>query len=263
MGIVMKKLLIITSLLCLCAVVVYQDMFGGHAVSKGSAMPDLVRDLPPTHLRRDLVQKLALAKDNNGELIFPSGFDNLPHEVKDRILDSKIGQFLKDFSAYRRLRTLQGHDEIIISVAWSPDGTLLASDSEANAKIWDSQTGALITTLQGHDEIIFSVAWSPDGTQLACGTNNGAINIWSSLKVPLQNYFYKEINKDPKFRIEKKMLFVILMALKEPNRRLLLEDVVRQGAGLTLQELKAIRDSFPQNIRNLIGKLLVRPDVAL
>jgi WD40 repeat protein len=47
------------------------------------------------------------------------------------------------------LKTLAGHTNWIWSVAFSPDGSLLASGSvDATVKLWDVQTGECLKTLQ-------------------------------------------------------------------------------------------------------------------
>ncbi|MEV7008959.1 pentapeptide repeat-containing protein, partial [Streptosporangium sp. NPDC051022] len=65
------------------------------------------------------------------------------------------------------------------TVAWSPDGTLLASASGGKrAHIWDPTTGALIRTLGDRIGRVHTVAWSPDGTHLATGGDNGTVHLW-------------------------------------------------------------------------------------
>ncbi|KAJ1463450.1 hypothetical protein M885DRAFT_2759, partial [Pelagophyceae sp. CCMP2097] len=45
---------------------------------------------------------------------------------------------------------LKGHDSIIRSCAFSPDGKRVATASGNKARLWDAETGALQATLEGH-----------------------------------------------------------------------------------------------------------------
>ena len=53
-------------------------------------------------------------------------------------------------------------------VAFSSDGTLLASGSRDLTKLWDVATQERIATL-GHEAVVNAVSFSPDGTLLASG----------------------------------------------------------------------------------------------
>src|SRR5579859_4507685 len=59
------------------------------------------------------------------------------------------------------------------SVAFSPDGSLLASGIFDNTlKLWDVASFQPEATFQGPTNSVYSVAFSPDGTLLASGSNN-------------------------------------------------------------------------------------------
>jgi WD40 repeat protein len=77
--------------------------------------------------------------------------------------------------------TLYGHSGDITSVAYSPDGALLASASgDKTIKIWDARTGEELRTLKGHADTVVSTAFSPDGTYLASASNDRSIKLWEA-----------------------------------------------------------------------------------
>ncbi|MFN8376668.1 MAG: protein kinase [Anaerolineae bacterium] len=75
---------------------------------------------------------------------------------------------------------LTGHSERINALAFSADGTLLASGSGDNSvRIWDVATGQQVgEALSGHSESVSGVAFSPDGTLLASSSRDGTIRLW-------------------------------------------------------------------------------------
>ncbi len=75
------------------------------------------------------------------------------------------------------------HGSAVNSVAFSPDGTLIASGGDDDTiKVWHAASGALIKTLTESTDNVNSVAFSPDGTKIASGSDDNAIRIW---KTPL------------------------------------------------------------------------------
>ncbi len=83
------------------------------------------------------------------------------------------------------IATLSGHADYVRSLAFNPDGKLLAAAGGAcqrggEIKIWDVTSHALVRTMQGHKDCIYSVAWSPDGKLLASGSYDKTIKLWDA-----------------------------------------------------------------------------------
>ncbi len=64
------------------------------------------------------------------------------------------------------------------SIAFSPDGTTLASEAGRRIKLWDVVTRRDIATLEGHTGTVHSVAFSSDGTTLASGSSDETVKLW-------------------------------------------------------------------------------------
>jgi WD40 repeat protein len=79
--------------------------------------------------------------------------------------------------------TLAGHASQVRSLAFSPDGRLLAAAGGNPAqfgevKIWRVADRTEVRTLRGHRDNIFAVAFSPDGTRLATSSYDRLIKLW-------------------------------------------------------------------------------------
>jgi WD40 repeat protein len=82
-------------------------------------------------------------------------------------------------SALIEIRHLQGHGHSVNSLAFSPNGSRLASGSaDKTIKLWDVREGRLLSTLQEHGHYVYSVAFSPDGSRLASGSGDKTIKLW-------------------------------------------------------------------------------------
>src|SRR5260221_105640 len=79
------------------------------------------------------------------------------------------------------LYTYRGHSAGVMEVAWSPDGTRLASASnDGTAQVWGAANGGHVYTYRRHAGRVNAVAWSPDGTRLASASNDSTMQVWDA-----------------------------------------------------------------------------------
>ena len=74
---------------------------------------------------------------------------------------------------------LKGHTTYVLTVAFSPDGSTLASASwDMMVRLWNPETMRPKSGLIGHTGYVLSVAYSPDGQTLASGSTDGTVLLW-------------------------------------------------------------------------------------
>jgi len=95
-----------------------------------------------------------------------------------RVVTGNTG-FVWDARTGNRVLTLKGHSQEILDVAFSPDGTLMATASlDGTAKLWNARNGRELQTLTGHGGWVLGIDFTPDGRSLATAGIDGTARLW-------------------------------------------------------------------------------------
>lgn len=79
--------------------------------------------------------------------------------------------------------TIRGHSGCVKSLAFAPDGKILASASNDNTiKLWDVLTGKELASLEGHTGGVNSLAFTPNGQTLVSGSSDKTVKLWDVAK---------------------------------------------------------------------------------
>ncbi|KAK3811353.1 MAG: hypothetical protein JOS17DRAFT_495435 [Linnemannia elongata] len=76
---------------------------------------------------------------------------------------------------------LVGHETVVNSISYSPDGTLIATGSmDTTIRIWSTESGYTLHILSSHTEGVNGVSFSRSGHQLASCSNDNTIRTWDA-----------------------------------------------------------------------------------
>ena len=86
-------------------------------------------------------------------------------------VSANIGIWLYDAHSGAEIDLFTGQALSVNSVAFSPDGYILAGGSgDGTIRLWSVETGAHIQTLTGHTRGIKKIAFNPDGNTIVSGS---------------------------------------------------------------------------------------------
>lgn len=144
--------------------------------------PDGVAEHEPPHEHneghRDSVYSVAFTSNGTGLI---SG--SLDKTVKMWSLQS--GSVVQSGSLTKpeaRLKSFEGHEDFVLSVAQTPDAYgpwVISGSKDRRVQFWDPRTNQIQLMLQGHKNSVISVAPSPAGRLFATGSGDYKARIWS------------------------------------------------------------------------------------
>ena len=110
---------------------------------------------------------------------------------------TSMGVWIYDAETFDELALLTGHKEEVTVVAFSPDGTKLASGSGFHfpgiLKLWDVKTGQNINTFQVERGSTDSVSFSPDGKMLAWANRLWEVDTGQQLDISLDDKLFETV----------------------------------------------------------------------
>jgi WD40 repeat protein len=109
-----------------------------------------------------------------------------------------------DLPSQRRIQILRtelhgrtGHDALALSLAFSPDGQLLASGHvDGNVHLWHIESGEEYPVKLRHEAIVGAMAFSPDGQTLATGAMDNNLKLWN-VEAAVSGEAQRQLHRQP------------------------------------------------------------------
>jgi WD40 repeat protein len=74
---------------------------------------------------------------------------------------------------------LRGHESIVISAVFSPDGMRIVSTSfDGTVRVWNADGSGEPLVLRGHEDYVSGAEFSPDGRYIVSASKDQTIRIW-------------------------------------------------------------------------------------
>ena len=125
---------------------------------------------------------LALAHIERGDFVAAQkALTTIEPDAPDR---KEVGAMIDAARKYARLtwsmiRSLEGHQDSITTVAVSPDNSKILTGSADNTiRLWELATGQCVSTFAGHQNSVTCVVFSTDGTLALSGSRDRTVRLW-------------------------------------------------------------------------------------
>jgi WD40 repeat protein len=77
---------------------------------------------------------------------------------------------------------LEGHQDSVKAVAFSPNGTRIVSGSDdCTVRVWNAVTFKQLAELKGHQGEVTAVAFSYDSIHIVSGSNDHTVRVWNAV----------------------------------------------------------------------------------
>src|SRR5262249_47545784 len=105
---------------------------------------------------------------------------------KRLVAGSGLTARLYEVATGRLLQILAGHDGLVLGVAFSPDGSAVATaGADRTVRLWDARTGKERGVWRGHTGRARCVAFHPNGRSVISGGEQpGDVKVWDLTRPP-------------------------------------------------------------------------------